>query len=195
VVLTRIGRHRYTRRQRLVTLAVVAVLVGKYVRNMPTTGHDGVLEAVCAGIGALFGLAMLAVTSVDRDENDGQIWVKAGIANLARWVILLGARVAFAYSATGWARGDIRITFGARDLYFASATPWHRCPCHHVTSGRILRRRCSSSDPVHCWRIMPPYGAIASRSATMTKSSKTLFMSKTNPDAAASPSGASIDAT
>jgi hypothetical protein len=123
VVLTRIGRHRYARRQRILTLAVVAVLVVKYVRNMPTTGHDGLLEAACAAIGGLFGLAMLAVTSVDRDQTDGQIWVKAGIAYLTLWVVLLGARVAFAYSATGWARGDIRNFFISDKLSSSAIAP------------------------------------------------------------------------
>jgi hypothetical protein len=78
---------------------------------------------VCAAIGALFGLAMLAVTSVDRDQSDGQIWVKAGIAYLALWVVLLGARVAFAYSATGWARGDIRSFFSSDQLSGSAITP------------------------------------------------------------------------
>jgi hypothetical protein len=89
-------------------LAVVAGLVVKYVRKIPTAGHVGVLGAVCAAIGAVVGLPTLAVTSIDRDESDGQIWVEAGIAYVALWVVLLGTRVAFAYSATGWARGDIR---------------------------------------------------------------------------------------
>ncbi len=123
VVLTRIGRHRYTRRQRVLTLAVVGVLVVKYVRGMPTTGHDPVLEAVCAAVGAVFGLAMLAVTSVDPDPNDGQIWVRAGIAYLALWVVMLGSRIVFAYSATGWAHGDIRRFFASHHLSGSAITP------------------------------------------------------------------------
>jgi hypothetical protein len=123
VVLTRIGRHRYTRRQRILTLAVVAVLFLKYVRHMPTTGHDPVLEAGCAAIGAVFGLTMLAVTSVDRDQRDGKVWVKAGIAYLALWVLLLGARVLFAYAATGWARHDIGRFLASHQLSGSAITP------------------------------------------------------------------------
>jgi hypothetical protein len=123
VVLTRIGRHRYTRRQRVLTLAVVAILVVKYVRNMPTSGHNGVLEVACAAVGAVFGLAMLAVTSVEHDQTDGQIWVRAGLAYLALWVVMLGSRIAFAYSATGWARADIEHFFASHKLTGSAITP------------------------------------------------------------------------
>ncbi len=123
VVLTRIGRHRYTRRQRVLTLAVVAILAVKYVRNMPTSGHNGVLEVACIALGAVFGLAMLAVTSVEHDQTDGQIWVRAGLAYLALWVIMLGSRIAFAYSATGWARADIGRFFASHQLSGSAITP------------------------------------------------------------------------
>src|SRR5579862_6248603 len=92
VVLTRLGRHRYTRRQRLLTLGVVALLVIKYVRGMPTTGNDGTLEGVCAAVGVVFGLGMLLSTSVERDEQSNQVWIRAGIAYLALWVVMLGSR-------------------------------------------------------------------------------------------------------
>ena len=123
VVLTRLGRHRYSRRQRLVTLGVIAVLVLKYVRGMPTTGHDALLEAVCAGIGVLFGLGMLASTAVERDESTGQVWVRAGVAYLVLWVVMLGSRIAFAYSATGFGRSEIGRFFATNHITGAAITP------------------------------------------------------------------------
>lgn len=123
VVLTRLGEHRYTRRQRILTLAVVAVLLAKYVRGMPTTGDDLALELGCVAVGALFGVGMLAVTSVHRDDTSGQIWVRAGLAYLALWVIMLGTRVAFAYSATGWARSDIGRFFATNHISSTAITP------------------------------------------------------------------------
>jgi hypothetical protein len=123
VVLTRLGRHRYTRRQRVLTLAVVALLLAKYVRGMPTTGDDLALELGCVAVGALFGVGMLAVTSVGRDDTSGQIWVRAGLAYLVLWVIMLGTRVVFAYSATGWARSDIGHFFATNHLSSGAVTP------------------------------------------------------------------------
>jgi hypothetical protein len=123
VVLTRLGRHRYTRRQRILTLAVVALLLVKYVRGMPTTGDDLALELGCAAVGALFGVGMLATTSVGRDETSGQVWVRAGVAYVVLWVVMLGTRVAFAYSATGWARTDIGRFFATNHLSSAAVTP------------------------------------------------------------------------
>lgn len=123
VVLTRLGRHRYTRRQRLVTLGVVAILVVKYVRGMPTAGNDGLLEGICAGIGVLFGLGMLAATAVERDETNGQVWVRAGLAYLGLWVVMLGSRIAFAYSATGFGRSEIGHFFATNHLNGSAITP------------------------------------------------------------------------
>lgn len=123
VVLLRMGRKRYTRRQRLIPLVVVAVLTLNYVPGMPTTGNDLALELPCLAVGALFGLAMVAVTQVEQEKATGEIWVRAGAAYLALWVILLGSRVFFAYSATGWAHQDIGRFFITNHLSFNSITP------------------------------------------------------------------------
>jgi hypothetical protein len=123
VVLTRLGQHRYTRRQRILTLAVVALLLVKYVRGMPTAGDDLALELGCVAVGALFGVGMLAATSVRRDDTSGEIWVRAGIAYLVLWMVMLGTRVAFAYSVTGWARSDIGHFFATNHLSGAAVTP------------------------------------------------------------------------
>jgi hypothetical protein len=123
VVLTRLGRHRYTRRQRVLTLAVVAVLLVKYVRGMPTTGNDLALELGCVAVGVLFGVGMLATTSVARDDTSGEVWVRAGFAYLVLWLLMLGSRIAFAYSATGWARSDIGQLFASDHISGTAVTP------------------------------------------------------------------------
>jgi len=123
VVLLRLGRHHYTRRQRILTIAIVIFLALRYVKGMPTSGNDIPLEVACLGLGALFGFAMLAAMSVDRDESTGDIWVRAGIAYLVLWVVLLGSRVLFAYSATGWARRDVGRFFISNHLSFNAITP------------------------------------------------------------------------
>ena len=123
VVFLRLGRHRYTRRQRIVSLVVLAVLALRYVKGMPTTGYDVLLEVACLGVGVLFGFAMLATTAVEQDGTSGQVWVRAGVAYLALWVVLLGSRVFFADSATGWAHGSIGHFFIANHLSFTAITP------------------------------------------------------------------------
>ena len=123
VVVLRLGRHRYTRRQRLLTLVVVAVLAGKYVRGMPTSGHDLTIEIACAALGALFGFAMLAATSVTRDPRTGQIWIRAGLAYLALWTVMLGSRIVFAYTASDWDRAAVARFFAAHQLTGTAVTP------------------------------------------------------------------------
>ena len=123
VVFLRLGRHRYTRRQRVLTLALLVVLVLRYVKGMPTTGNDLLLEIACLALGVVFGFAMLAVMSVEPDESSGEIWVRAGVAYLVLWVVLLGSRVLFAYSATGWAHRDIGRFFIDNRLSFTVISP------------------------------------------------------------------------
>lgn len=123
VVFLRMGRKRYTRRQRVIPLIVVVVLALSYVKGMPTTGNDLALELSCLAVGVLFGLAMVAVTDVELEPATGEVWVRAGGAYLALWVVLLGARVFFAYSITGWARQDIGRFFITNHLSFNSITP------------------------------------------------------------------------
>ncbi len=67
--------------------------------------------------------AMLAVTSVEHDASTGEVWVIAGVAYLVLWVVLLGSRMFFAYSATGWARSDIGRFFITNHLSFTPITP------------------------------------------------------------------------
>ena len=123
VVITRLGRHDYTSRQRILTLAVVVLLLAKYVRGMPTTGNDLVLELGCIAVGALFGIAMLAATKVGRDDTSGEVWVRAGLAYLVLWMVMLGTRIVFAYAATGWARSDIGHFLASNHLSSAAVTP------------------------------------------------------------------------
>jgi hypothetical protein len=123
VVFLRLGRHRYTRRQRVLTLALLVVLILRYVKGMPTTGNDLILEMSCLALGVLFGFAMLAVMSVEHDEKTGEVWVRAGLAFLLLWVVLLGSRVMFAYSATGWAHRSIGQFFITNNLSFTSISP------------------------------------------------------------------------
>ena len=123
VVFLRMGRHRYTRRQRIIPFVVVAVLALSYVVGMPTTGNDLAFELSCLAVGALFGVAMVAVTGVELEESTGEVWVRAGPAYLLLWVLLLGSRVFFAYSITGWAHDAIGRFFITNRLSFNSITP------------------------------------------------------------------------
>jgi hypothetical protein len=123
VVFLRLGRHRYTRRQRVLTLALLIVLILRYVKGMPTTGNDLLLEMACLALGVVFGFVMLTVMSVEPDESTGEIWIRAGFAYLVLWVVLLGSRVFFAYSATGWAHREIGRFFIDNRLSFTAISP------------------------------------------------------------------------
>ena len=82
---------------------------------------------------------------------------------------------------------------GASALYLASATAAQRPWTTKYVRVIAAAARCRGV-PRHWARSSPPKRTIDSRSAVVTKSSKTLFMSNTKAVAASAPLGASIEA-
>ena len=106
VLVTNLGTRALTTRRLLFPLAVVAVAGAVYLRDLPTAGGDGrlVLAGALSGValGCLAGLLMRVRTTVA-----GQLVTRAGVAYAALWVAVVAGRVAFAYSATGWAAREV----------------------------------------------------------------------------------------
>jgi hypothetical protein len=102
VLATNLGTRALTTRRLLFPLVVVGVAGAIYLRDLPTSGGDGrlVLAGALSGValGCLAGLLMRV-----RDMGAGRRVTRAGWAYAALWVAVVGGRVAFAYSATGWA--------------------------------------------------------------------------------------------
>ncbi len=98
VLVRNVGTHRITPTTFVVPAVVVALVGATYLRDLPTTGHDGVLELVGAGAGVLLGALSAALTRVGRRGED--VVVTAGVAFAALWVGVIGGRVAFAEWAT-----------------------------------------------------------------------------------------------
>ena len=98
VLLRNLGTKPITRRSFTVPLVVVAVAAGVYLRDVPTGGHDLLMELVGAGTGLALGVAAHALTRVG--ERDGHPVVTAGAGFAALWLVVIGGRMAFAYLAT-----------------------------------------------------------------------------------------------
>lgn len=98
-VLLQFGERRLALWRLLLPLAIVGYFGVKYLNGFPTAGHDLIFEFSGAAIGIVTGVIAAVLMGVRRDAQ-GNILVSAGILYAAFWIVVFGARIAFAYAAT-----------------------------------------------------------------------------------------------
>jgi hypothetical protein len=104
-VVLQFGQHRLSLWRLLLPVVIVGFFATRYLTGFPTEGNDLIFELVGAGIGVVCGVAAGALLGVRRDVQ-GRVLVTAGIANIALWVAIFGARLVFAWFATNSASFD-----------------------------------------------------------------------------------------
>ena len=102
VLGTNLGTRAVTGRRLLLPVVLVLVAGWFFLQDLPTTDGDTRLELAGALTGVALGVAAAALLPVRRDGT-GRIVTTAGIGYAVLWLAVIGARIAFAYSATGWA--------------------------------------------------------------------------------------------
>ncbi|RAN73292.1 hypothetical protein B5P43_31365 [Bacillus sp. SRB_336] len=104
---TNLGTRPVTRRR----LAMPVLLAGAagilLLSNVRTGGNDVALDFVGAGAGIALGILAALLMPLGR-RGDGTVASKAGLPYALLWLLVIGGRVAFAESATGWAATGIR---------------------------------------------------------------------------------------
>lgn len=106
VLGTNLGTRAVTGRRLLLPVALVLVAGWLFLQDLPTTGGDTRLELAGVLTGVALGVAAAALMPVRRDA-DGRIVTVAGIGYAVLWIAVIGGRIAFAYSATGWASRSV----------------------------------------------------------------------------------------
>jgi len=101
VLKTGLGTRELSRRRFTLPLAIVAVVGVLYLRSIPTSAADIKLITVLGAAGVLFGLAAGALMKVRKTE-DGSLVTVAGTSYAAVWILAIGSRLLFAYSASHW---------------------------------------------------------------------------------------------
>ncbi len=94
LVILQIRGSRLDWRTALRPVILVAAAAVYYLRGIPTSGNDLLLDVVLAGVGLVLGVACGATTRVWR-ASDGFTYAKAGVIAAAFWVIGIGSRLAF----------------------------------------------------------------------------------------------------
>jgi hypothetical protein len=93
------GDHRVSVRRLLGPLAIITGFAIFYLRSIPTSGGDGVFSLFGVVSGIALGLLAAAFMGVRRDD-EGHVILSAGVAYVALWVVVFGARLGFALIAT-----------------------------------------------------------------------------------------------
>jgi hypothetical protein len=122
-VVLQFGEHKLHIWRLVLPIGIVAVFAGKYLTGFPTQGNDLLFELSGAALGIASGLAAGALLEVRRD-SEGAILVKAGLANLALWIAIFGARLVFAWFATNSPSFDHQLGVFSYQHQITGAAAW-----------------------------------------------------------------------
>ena len=94
LVILQIRGSRNDLKTALRPVILVAAAAVYYLRGIPTSGNDILLDVVLIGLGLVLGIACGATTRVWR-ASDGFTYAKAGVLAAAFWIIGIGSRLGF----------------------------------------------------------------------------------------------------
>jgi hypothetical protein len=107
ILATNLGTRPVTRRRLILPIILAAVAGILMLSNIPTHGNDLALDYIGAGAGV--GLGILAALLMRVELNAaGRVTSTAGLPYAVLWLLVIGGRVAFAESASGWASAGVR---------------------------------------------------------------------------------------
>ena len=103
VVLTAVleadlGRRKITWFRLGLPVVLAGVIIAFYIKGVAGSGSGLALELGLAALGVVLGLAAGAIFRVFREK--GFSWSQAGAAYAALWVVVIGARIGFAYATS-----------------------------------------------------------------------------------------------
>jgi hypothetical protein len=99
LVLLQIRTRKMDIASLILPIVAVAAAAIYYLKGVPTSGHDVLLDAVTIAAGGILGAACGLTTRVWRGA-DGAAYSKAGAVAAALWIIGIGSRLAFSYSSS-----------------------------------------------------------------------------------------------
>lgn len=97
-IAAQFGRRQLNWWRLLLPLGIVTGFAVYYLKTIPTSGGDGWFTL--AGLASGLALGVLAGVLLGMERQSGRIIVTAGVAYVALWVVVFGARLAFAEVAT-----------------------------------------------------------------------------------------------
>ena len=104
VVLTAVleadlGRRKVTAFRLARPVVLAGVIIAFYIKGVAGSGDGLVMEVGLAILGVALGLAAGAIFRVFRDD-EGKVRSQAGEGYAALWILVIGARIGFAYASS-----------------------------------------------------------------------------------------------
>jgi len=122
-VLLQFGEHRYQAWRLLAPLAIVAYFATRYLSGIPTQGNDLLFEIAGAAIGIVTGVVAALLMGVRRDAK-GDAILTAGVLYAGFWIVVFGARLAFAFAATNSHEFDRQLGLFSYQHQITGAAAW-----------------------------------------------------------------------